>query len=55
MKFYYGCSTGETGQYGVGDVVRGTQWTKTDDGYELDGEPVYNVWFIKDDHIEYVD
>ena len=52
---YFGSSTGETGEYGVGDLVKGHNWKKTPDGYEIDDEPVYNVWVIKDNDLEYID
>jgi hypothetical protein len=54
MKFY-GASTGETGQYGVGDIVEGTSYTLTSDGnLEIDGEPVFQVFTIADNKLEHI-
>ena len=46
---YYGISTGDTGQYGVGDIVEGSSYVIEADGMgELDGEPVFYIFIIKD-------
>lgn len=53
---FYGPSTGETGQYGVGDIVEGTTiTTDPDGGYLLDGEPVYNIFIVKNGTVEYIE
>lgn len=57
---YYGISTGETGQYGVGDLVPGSSYTYEELGegygvYYVNGEPCHHVITIVDDKIEYAD
>lgn len=54
---YYGVSTGETGNYGVGDLVVGDGYNHDDGngGYLVDGEPCYNVFIISNGKVKYVD
>lgn len=53
---YYGISTGETGQCGVGDLVEGESWSKDSDGtYIVSGEPCHSVITIINGKIEYAD
>lgn len=41
----YGVSTGETGDYGVGDIFEGTVIITSPEGEKtLDGEPVFTVF-----------
>ena len=56
-KYYYGISTGETGAYGVGDIVVGESWIydESGGGYEVAGEPCYNVLIIENGELNYVD
>jgi len=50
-KTYYGISTGETGEYGVGDLVESDRWDYEENGggYVVDGEPCFNVITIDED------
>jgi hypothetical protein len=48
---YYGVSTGESGQYGVGDIVEGSSWQKVLYGYEINDEPVFQVFTIVDNKL----
>ena len=41
---YYGVSRGETGDYGIGDIVKGETIENNDGDLSIDGEPVYNVF-----------
>ena len=41
MRIYYGVSTGDTGDYSDGITT-------------LDDEPVYNIWYIENNQIVYV-
>ena len=57
MSKFFGVSMGETGQYGIGDIVMGEEIDidiPTDpsdpDRILLDGEPVYNVFQLKDEN-----
>lgn len=56
MKFY-GIATGDTGNYGVGDIVVGTSWTRDENTgtLEVDGEPCYNVFTHELNGIRYVE
>lgn len=57
MHKYYGVSRGDTGEYGIGDIVVGLVITTDVDngGKCLDGEPVYHIFKISDSgEIEYV-
>ncbi len=46
---YYGISTGDTGEYGVGDIVEGSSYGLNADGeWELDMELVFYVFIITD-------
>lgn len=48
----YGVSTGDTGQYSVGEIFEGKIQNKTRDGeLLLDGEPVYYYFKIVDSEI----
>jgi hypothetical protein len=52
MKLF-GVSTGETGQYGVGDIISGTMNDVSfgpDEKFLCD-EPVYHIFFIDEDGI----
>ncbi len=62
-KRYFGVSTGETGEYGVGEIVEGkkedveindpmdeTKWEKT-----IHGVPVFNILVVEDGGIEWAD
>jgi hypothetical protein len=40
----YGVSRGETGEYGIGDIVKGESLEEIDGELFIDGEPVYNVF-----------
>ena len=58
MTKFYGVSTGETGAYGVGDIVVGESWSYDamfNGGMIVNSEPCYNVFTIKDGEVEYVD
>jgi hypothetical protein len=51
----YGVSTGDTGQYGVGEIFEGNIKNKTRDGeLLLDGEPVYYYFKIVDSEIVHI-
>lgn len=52
VKVFYGVSTGDTGEYGVGDIFSGSEVTEDEDGcILLDGEPVLNVFKIVDGEV----
>lgn len=54
----FGVSTGETGQYGVGDLVMGEKSDVTSDGdvgWLISGEPVYGVYEVVDGKPELCD
>lgn len=62
MTKFYGVSTGETGQYGIGDIVVGDNWCSEDGELYMefnDGaprEPVYNIFILNEfDGVEYLD
>ena len=56
---YFGASTGETGQYGIGEIVSGVvvNW-ELENGipgdYTIDGEPVFLVFRIESDEVTYL-
>ena len=49
----YGVSTGETGQYGIGDIVIATHldWDPVDK--TLGDEPVYHVFTVDENGFQY--
>lgn len=49
---YYGVSRGETGEYGIGDLVTGSDYEEIDGEFFIDGEPVYNVFTA--DNLNYI-
>ncbi len=49
---YYGVSRGDTGQYGIGDLVSGDSYEDKDGELFIDGEPVYNVFTA--DNLNYI-
>ena len=55
-NMYYGISTGESGEYGVGDLVVGTNWSKCEvnGNYIVDGESCFNVVRVDGNEIAYV-
>lgn len=57
-KPVFGPSTGETGQYGVGEIVKSTIDKVSYDGdfdcFMIDGEPVYEVYEIENGDIRLV-
>lgn len=50
----FGISRGETGQFGIGDMVVGTEEKVVQhrDEIELDGEPVYYVFAIENGEVK---
>lgn len=61
-KYIFGISTGETGEFGVGDIVESTpdKVEYTEECIILDEEPVFNLFEIKVDangvpRISYID
>ena len=51
---YYGVSTGETGQYGIGDIViSDNEPTAQGEELFLDDEPVYNVFTVDENGFQY--
>jgi hypothetical protein len=49
---YYGVSRGDTGDYGIGDLVRGDSYEDINGELFIDGEPVYNVFTA--DNLNYI-
>jgi hypothetical protein len=56
MRMYYGVSRGESGYYGIGDIVEGISYsTDSDTGIICIGdEDVYNVFYIENNTIVYI-
>lgn len=50
---YYGVSRGETGEYGIGDLVSGESFEDINGELSIDGEPVYNIFTA--DNLQLVD
>lgn len=51
----FGVSTGDTGDYGIGDIVMGSVVAELEDGtVTLDGEPVYNIFVINNEELKYL-
>ena len=51
----YGTATGETGNYGVGDIVEGTKKDLGTIGgcWTLSGEPVHSIFYFKNEVLIY--
>ncbi len=52
VSMYYGVSRGETGDYGIGDLVTGDSFEDRDGELLIDGEPVYNIFTA--DNLNYI-